>query len=459
MALSGGLAPARASQGSHRVSGCGQGSPRFRHNSHASRATEHERRPAPGVQPWARGLSISSLYLPRATCPLPRSPNHFGAGRPSSCGASLSPSLPQAKSLSLCLWSLTLNVSVTWEKMKTKMPEENQARRFSARCTVLCVGASRGSRQGRGCHLRVAGLPWAAGCTASPVGRGRPGLGAERGAGLQPVSHAGHRCSHTPRGGEPHGLVLRGGRRESGQKGAPPSPRGTRAGDGGQAAGVQGDGPRVGGGHCPSVRAPRACDCGTLQGGHGGQGQGSRGHVAAPAATRPSAGTCYTTLGPRVPASARKTLRADGPRRRRGGRHRGPRLSLLLFASLPSVSCGFCAYVLGSVCRSFGSWRLPDAPRAAQPGRLLLPPDRVCSLQPRAPAAGPERPGSRLPVGEPPLCSHAPTHAQPAAVAGGADGSAGAALAQCVPPFLSTSAGKGGAPSGRGCPPPPPPPT
>lgn len=186
MALSGGLAPARASQGSHRVSGCGQGSPRFRHNSHASRATEHERRPAPGVQPWARGLSISSLYLPRATCPLPRSPNRCGAGRPSSCGASLSPSLPQAKSLSLCLWSLTLNVSVTWEKMKMKMPEENQARRFSARCTVLCVGASRGGRQGRGRHLRVAGLPWAAGCTASPVGRGRPGLGAERGAGFSP---------------------------------------------------------------------------------------------------------------------------------------------------------------------------------------------------------------------------------------------------------------------------------
>lgn len=47
------------------------------------------------------------------------------------------------------------------------------------------------------------------------------------------------------RGREPPGLVLRGGRRESDQEGETPPPRGTHACDGGQAAGVQGDGRRA----------------------------------------------------------------------------------------------------------------------------------------------------------------------------------------------------------------------
>ena len=54
-----------------------------------------------------------------------------------------------------------------------------------------------------------------------------------------PFSRRGHR------GREPPGLVLRGGRRESDQEGEAPPPRGTHARDGGQAAGVQGDGRRV----------------------------------------------------------------------------------------------------------------------------------------------------------------------------------------------------------------------
>lgn len=42
------------------------------------------------------------------------------------------------------------------------------------------------------------------------------------------------------RGGEPPGLVLRGGRREPDQEGETPTPPGTHARDSGQAAGVQG---------------------------------------------------------------------------------------------------------------------------------------------------------------------------------------------------------------------------